>query len=245
MTKNSETLSIILGILWGAIPLSYWLTGTPNPSYISIIAVYIGAILVGSVRSIPRSAVIMLSITSILFSISTMNELGSAIEVRSYFTLGLFAVNLSLMLAIIQPERTNTFLALFFKTTSACAMLHIFLVFAGQVEDHFGRYFFLGNAHSNLGGEIYAIASFAGAVSTKRKSMLIFSAPLTSNLITSREGAPCLYYSARGLFRILRLRSQSALTNHFLKLIDDSETMRGLVRPFRTQRAAFGEARHG
>ena len=71
------------------------------------------------------------------------------------------------------------------------------------------------------------------------------------SLIAYRDGAPCLDYSARGLFRILRLRPQSALAHHFLKRIDDAEAMergemiRGLVRSFRTLRAARGEARHG
>lgn len=71
------------------------------------------------------------------------------------------------------------------------------------------------------------------------------------SLIAYRENAPCLDYSARGLFQLLKLRPQSGLAHHFLKRIEDAEAMergemiRGLVRSFQTLRRSRLEASHG
>lgn len=175
MMLSGEAIARTLGTLWGIVPLSYWLTGSANPAYVAILAAYAIAIGLGAVRSVPHVAFEVVAVIGIFLALSVVVEVDEVINIPSYVGIGLFVVNLTLLLSIIQPKQTLVFLRVFFEVTAACAVLHVFLVLGGKVGDNYGRYLFLGDMHPNLGGEIYAVAGFAGAISSGRKATLIYT----------------------------------------------------------------------
>jgi O-antigen ligase len=188
--NSKEQLSLkILGTLWGAVPLSYWLIGDPVIIYALILFFYFAYSILYGIKRPTQNSILMLATVQFYLFISSFVDVENA-SFTPYITVTLFVVNLFFLLIIIDKSEIKVFLRYFFVTTSFFAFAHIILVLTGQIEDSNGRYLFFGNTHPNLGGEIYAVAAFAGAISLGKKAYLFYSLPfiVSSFYLQSRTG---------------------------------------------------------
>ncbi|MBT0958205.1 O-antigen ligase family protein [Alphaproteobacteria bacterium KMM 3653] len=108
----------------------------------------------------------------------------------NYFALALFAMHLAALLTLVDRHSISHFCRNFYLTSSATAVLYIAFASAGMVDDHFGRLMFFGNSHPNLGGEIYGIAVFIGALCISKRSYFVLALPMiyATLLLQSRTG---------------------------------------------------------
>jgi hypothetical protein len=91
-----------------------------------------------------------------------------------------FTASLLLTLKVLESSDATIYCRYLVIIPVLVAALHIVLSFTGGVNSHYGRFFYVGNTHPNLGGEISAIAALAAAL-TLRPSISI---PVLGLLLT-------------------------------------------------------------
>ena len=200
---SKEELPVwVLGTTWGLIPLGYLTPFGPDPFHLLNATVSAGTIVGQRQSSLPNKSLQLLLIGFIFTLVSFVTELKGTPQFGAYLAMWFFCINLSLLIAALNTSQIEIFASRFFKVTSYVAVLHLALLFAGQIEDHWGRYFFIGDSHPNLGGEIYGIAVAAGALSTSRRTLVIYTLPMlfSAFLMQTRTGLTVMGLTV--LFRV-------------------------------------------
>ena len=191
MKINSFGRESFLGVIWGLIPLSYFATDSSTLALALFIPIYFVLFIFRGSSKAPREALEVLLFTGLLTLQSLAVEINSNIELFGYLRMAIFTINLCALLILIKRDNLGEFCTSFFVTTSLIAGFHIILILTGQSTENFGRYNFIGNSHPNLGGEIYAIAAFAGAMSLSKQyfAILVTTMLASSFLLQSRTGS--------------------------------------------------------
>lgn len=180
----------MLGIFWGALPISYLLSGSSILFLSVLLCIYAFLIPMTGLTRAPRIAAAFFSLMCLFITISFLVEIGRDVDILEYFGVFLFTINLTLMICLIRPEKTYQFSRNFYIASVACAGLHVALILLGAMDRIGDRYLFFGGSHPNLGGEIYGIAAYAGAISMKKRTYAILSLPIfiSAFYLQSRTG---------------------------------------------------------
>jgi O-antigen ligase len=99
-----------------------------------------------------------------------------------------FLVQFALTLFLIEPASMPKYARAGGKLIVAMAALHIVFCLMDAVGQSYGRYFYFGDSHPNLGGEIAAVGAFLAAYSFPKKRALLAIVVLASD---------CLFMQAR------------------------------------------------
>jgi hypothetical protein len=78
-----------------------------------------------------------------------------------------FALSISLTLAMVDFEAMGRYCRWLVVVPTGAAALQIAMSLSGLIQYASGRYFYVGNTHPNLGGEIAAMAAIAAAIGYK------------------------------------------------------------------------------
>lgn len=194
MKMTAITKETFLGVAWGLIPISYLVTESSTAALTLLIPIYVALIATRGKSRIPNDTLEVFALITALILQSLTVESNGNLAAFGYIRTITFLINILALLLLIKRENLGEFCTAFFKTTSAIAALHILLVLSGRTAENYGRYMFIGDSHPNLGGEIYAIAAFAGVLHLRKRPFLLLAAPLliSSYYLQSRTGSAIL-----------------------------------------------------
>lgn len=178
MKHNPDVVASIFGMLWGLIPLSYWILGTGTLSYVSIFLFFMTIILFFGIQKMSKLAIYFSTIIFLMTAVSFFAELSSEMKLSPYLAIFVFLININILLAEVKKASTFVFFSTFYRTTSLMAFIHIVLVYFDLVGNHFGRSLFFGNTQPNLGGEIYVVAVISGALAMRRFHFILYLVPV-------------------------------------------------------------------
>lgn len=182
-------LIALIAFVDGSLPLAYALGLEPAVLQATGLALKIGVLLMHPQPHLSNATVSLLGLGTALLSVSLLVEAGDDFAAIEYLRYGAVFATLALMLVIVPATQFSVYGATFFLTSVGCAALHLALVAAGSIPDHFGRSLYLGGNHPNLGGEIYAVATLLGALSLRRGAFLAGAAVLFAGLYVMQSRA--------------------------------------------------------
>mgnify|MGYP003643723043 CR=1 FL=1 len=177
MIKSRDVVPY-LGLLWGILPLFYIIPGGNIIFYLLQIVVSLFLFLILSKKEIPTACLGIAGIGAVFFVQSGYMDAHQNFVLSNYLGLTLFVLNISLLISLVDRESILAFSRNFFIFSSVCAIIHIIFIKAGLISGLWGRFSFFGGSHPNLGGEIFAISAFAGAISMKKSSFLLLCIPM-------------------------------------------------------------------
>ena len=209
MKYNPNIVAAIFGILWGLVPLSYWIVGSGALSYASIFLFFTAIAFLFGIPKVPKLSIVFSSIVFLMTAVSILAELDSIDSLTPYLTILVFLININILMMAIKMGSTQAFLSLFFKITSLMALLHTILVFFEIVGNHYGRSLFFGDTQPNLGGEIYVVAVVSGAIAIHRSTFLLYMMPILISVYFLQSRTSLVVIVAISLIKIIIERSES------------------------------------
>lgn len=202
----------LLAVLDGAAPLGYLVFGDPVAIQIAALCIKL-SMLVLSRRPLylQRVEVAFLVIIAIFFvQGSVVDMFGGVFDDVNEMRYLAFLLSSATTLLLLDYRCILSYCSVIGFLCSAFSGLHIFLVATGGVINNFGRYFYLGNTHPNLGGEISAVAAIAIALLPFRVlHFLAISVLLVSCLLMQSRSAVVV------IGAVLAIRLLSAGWKHF------------------------------
>ncbi|WP_417261348.1 O-antigen ligase family protein [Celeribacter sp.] len=162
------------------------------------VAIYCSFLTMFGIVKLPRKSVELFAVALIFTVVALISDSFGDFKPLEYAGLWLFALNCGLLIAVVAPEQLSRFSRTFFLTSSLCAVIYLVLLLGGAIPNSYGRYSFFAGSHPNLGGEIFAIASFVGALAMTKRSFLIGILPMlvATYFMQTRTGTVVIFGTA-------------------------------------------------
>ncbi|OWU77588.1 O-antigen ligase family protein [Marinibacterium profundimaris] len=188
-------IATVLGFTWGIIPMSYLIPGGHLVIHLVNIGMCLTHIFLRKPVTANLNSVIMLCVGAIFFTISMLGDSFGNFSAMNYVSLVAFSLNLFGVMNVINGQNYLDFSKSLFETSALTAIAYILMVESGMMGNHYGRFYFFGDSHPNLGGEIYAIASFAGALAIRKSTFVLFCVPMIAATLylQSRTGTVIIF----------------------------------------------------
>lgn len=139
----------------------------------------------------PRDRVILLNGAPFLAIILLFIGLSAAttMEMRGLLQAGGFLAHLTLTLALLRPDLIRHYAGAVAVVGAGAAALHVLGCLAGLVYNAWGRFYYLGNSHPNLGGEINALCVLAAAIGWRKIPALALASVLIISILLMQSRA--------------------------------------------------------
>lgn len=164
LVDSSSLFSYALGIL-----SDNWHYGT----------LFLKVLLIIAIRpklSFPAKPAVVFAATILLLTVTS--SFRGPDSILPYLQIFGFLVHFLITSAVIHRVDSRKYFAGVAACILAGAILHIGMYFGGLLRIQYGRPYYLGNSHPNLGGEIAAIGAFAAAYALRRPTAIIVIAIL-------------------------------------------------------------------
>lgn len=199
-SPNDRKLAVLVGAIDASVVISY-LTGISPPLW--HIITLIAKLLLWSFFRNPKGERTSQLLPILLLIFLAINSARIDPNLPAIVQAGGVIAHLSLTLALVSPHSIRCYFGGIAALTLAGSLAHIVLVQAGQITANFGRYYYLGNSHPNLGGEMNAIAAVAIAMScTRMRHIFLLAIPLYSCVLMQSRAA-ALVVILSGLLMLL------------------------------------------
>ncbi len=178
MKIESKSLTGFLALMFACLPLFYLFRIDPIFFHIGTLVFLLSLVALSPGSRVSREGLGFLTLVYLLIVISAIREIGGQIDIFEYFKWFAFGLQMLLLLSVVGRDNVDVFFSKYANWVSVVSVLQIFLMLTGGIDDHYGRYFFFGDSHPNLGGEIYTIALLFGALSLGRNRFLVIFLPM-------------------------------------------------------------------
>lgn len=170
-TSSSGTISDrrtvqMFAVLDSWAPIGYFLYGDPLVMHIIAISIKMMLIIFNLDKLHIRNSSVTFIVTLIILALT--GAIADAYSNTFLFTSLLryvaFTISMLLTLLILRESNFFEYVKYLVLVPFLAAIFHIYLYFTDGLVNSYGRYFYLGGSHPNLGGEISAIAVLAASI---------------------------------------------------------------------------------
>lgn len=197
-----QMTAAIWGALWGSVPFWYATSFNAQPVYMASIATGLMAISRFNIKLRSWSLIPAAVIGLYIFQSLLVETFSGAPSAGPYIAYAVFAFNMTLLLGTLNEIGIKTFFRSFFITTVLSACAHIGLVSIGEIPNHYGRFYFIGGSHPNLGGEIFCVSAIAGALYVKRAQFVLCLLPILYSTLLTQSRTAIVIIAAIALIKI-------------------------------------------
>jgi len=161
--------------VWDAfLPFSYLIGSDPFAFHIASILLKVFLVLWQRKIYSIETVLSLLSVMLIMIFGSFLLELNQNLSLVEYSKYAAFTLSLALYIILLSShEKIRRFCTTYFFASVFVALVYIVLAFTGKIPTHYGRYFYFGGSHHNLGGEISAMAAFLGVMFVDKRAYIL------------------------------------------------------------------------
>lgn len=197
-TRTATELVGLFAVLDSAAPVGYLIMG--DPALIQIVGLAAKCLVVAvypSLFQLDKHTTWLSGLLIVLTSTGCIADaLSGTFSPPSLYRYTAFSFSLIFTLSILRHSTIFSYCRFFIVVPVITAFAHIYLCYSGAIHFHFGRYFYVGQSHPNLGGEISAMTAIAAAIGFRFRA----SIPIILTLATS-----CLLMQSRAALIVILL----------------------------------------
>jgi hypothetical protein len=177
----SSRAIIALGIIDSSVPIAFALNISPANWYIGALAFKL-LIAILNARRLTISNRTLVFISAVVFGVLPGTLLNSYVGDGVARLFG-FCIQIILTATIIGHDRLFLYLKTASLSIAATSITHTALCFTGAIPENYGRFFYFGGSHPNLGAEIGAVGVLAAALSMSWKQLIPTTIAIASSVI--------------------------------------------------------------
>jgi O-antigen ligase len=192
LTSQRGASPALLGLVDTSVVLAYAYGVPPETWHVGTLA--FKAALFLAYRPTPRGSYIRAALPFLLLisSLTLISSLAATSDGSGLAKQAGFILHFGLTSALLRRETALAYVRAVAVSIAASAGIHVLLCLSNAIGDHYGRYFYIGDNHPNLGGEINAIGMVAAALTLRRRWVLLSAILIGSSAFLMQSRASLL-----------------------------------------------------
>lgn len=178
--QNAKRINIVVGILDISIILSFALNVSPSMWYVGVLAAKLILIAINAPK-LKVSGRTFVFVGAVIIGVLPGTLINSYADEGIVRLFG-FCAQIILTCTLVNGLGLRTYLRTTAVGIAVAAGIHTAMCLVGAIPDHYGRFFYFGKSHFNLGAEIGAVGVLAAALSMSGRHLALVTAGILSSV---------------------------------------------------------------